>query len=161
MPEIKNQYKKLLDAEKIDFLKEIEFGADETKWELFEQIISDENDFDLARIEVFRILEVSEIPVLVKDKMAFVLLTVIKKTEDYDVRNYASVAMANFIEFPEVKSLAISMVLNQEEDIDLRYSAFAAVKKISDVTERNSVLQQLLQDKDLQRSAQRVLNEGY
>jgi len=154
---VKQQYYNLNDWDRVEFLRQIEFDDDQSKWDLLNHIIQDEEDYDLARIEAFKILEIAGIPDRIKDKIMKTLIAVIKNTEDYDVKNYATSAMVNFVEYSQMRTAAKDMLLNIDEDIDIRYNAFDVIKKISDMNERNEILRKLLKDADFQRSAQRVL----
>ncbi|KAA2222663.1 hypothetical protein [Chryseobacterium sediminis] len=160
MQNLQEQYNELNDWDRVEFLRKIEFEDDPSKWELLDHIIQDEEDYDLARIEALKILEIAEIQGHIKDKIMKTLIGVIESTEDYDVRNYATSAIVNFVEYSQIRIVARNLVLNIDEDIDIRYNAFDVIKKISDIDERNEVLKRLLDDTDFQKSAQRVLTEG-
>lgn len=160
MQNLQEQYNELNDWDRVEFLKKIEFEDEPSKWELLDHIIQDEEDYDLARIEALKILEIAEIQGHIKDKIMKTLIGVIESTEDYDVRNYATSAIVNFVEYSQIRIVARNLVLNIDEDIDIRYNAFDVIKKISDIDERNEVLKRLLDDTDFQKSAQRVLTEG-
>ncbi|MDQ1857087.1 hypothetical protein [Chryseobacterium sp. WLY505] len=123
-----------------------------------DHIIQDEEEYDLARIEALKILEIAEIPGQIKDKIMKTLIEVIENTEDYDVKNYATSAMVNFVEYSQIRTVAKNLVLNIDEDIDICYNAFDVVKKISDIDERNEILKKLLNDTDFQKSTRRVLS---
>lgn len=160
MQNLQEQYNELNDWDRVEFLKKIEFEDEPSKWELLDHIIQDEEDYDLARIEALKILEIAEIPGHIKDKIMKTLIGVIENTEDYDVKNYATSAIVNFVEYSQIRAAAENLVLNIDEDIDIRYNAFDVIKKISDIDERNEILKKLLNDTDFQKSAQRVLTEG-
>ncbi len=86
------------------------------------------------------------------------LIGVIENTEDYDVKNYAISAMVNFVEYSQIRTVAKNLVLNIDEDIDIRYNTFDVIKKTSDIDERNEILKKLLNDTDFQKSARTVLS---
>lgn len=155
---IKSEYFNLHDWDRVEFLKKIEFEDEPSKWELLDHIIQDEEEYDLARTEASKILEIAEIPGHIKDKIMKTLIGVIENTEDYDVKNYATSAMVNFVEYSQIRTVAKNLVLNIDEDIDIRYNAFDVIKKTSDIDERNEILKKLLNDTDFQKSARTVLS---
>ncbi|MGL5276180.1 hypothetical protein [Myroides sp.] len=63
-------YNTLSDLDKVEFITDLEWEEDDSKWELYNIILCDESDFDLARIKVLKIIEVTPMPILLK-KQAF------------------------------------------------------------------------------------------
>lgn len=158
MSELETSYRNLEDWEKVEFLINLEFEAPDGKWGLIENIIKDTQVYDLARIQALKILEIAEIPASEKTKIAETLEQSVINDEDYDVQNYASVAIKNFMEFKSLEELAEKIVIDKHEDIDIRHNAFAAILKVKSIDRRKHILNILLEDPEFQKSATRNLN---
>jgi ribosomal protein S18 acetylase RimI-like enzyme len=124
--EIKNKYFSLNDFEKIDFLIQIEFDETNEKWNLLKLIIENKHEYDLARIQALKIIEIANIPKYHKDIFVQIIYNIIINENDYGVKNHASSAASNFVEYYEIEKIIIEKVLNNTEDIDIRYSVFGA-----------------------------------
>jgi hypothetical protein len=149
-----DDYRKSSDDRKAELLDEIEFEDVPEKWELLRAVISDTSDYDLARITALKILEIAAIPD--EDLPAFcdLVISVIKPDKDEDVRNYAVIAAKNFVNDSDVlKQLIVDILQNPKEDIDVRHNALAAVRAFWDVPGRKVVLERLVSDKDMGKSA--------
>lgn len=160
MENYRNLYDELKDWDKVEFIKKIEFDEGDKKWQFLDSVIKDENDYDLARIEALKIIEIYEIPKLDKDVLATTLESVILNTNDDDVKDYAVDSTPNFIEYDNIFQLVKKILLDENSDIDLRYSSLAAIEKIKDIKMKNEILTKLLDDKDMHKTAKRMLSEG-
>ena len=156
--ELKSQYDNLDDWAKVEFLVKIEFEEVAYKWELIEQVIKTEQEYDLARIQALKIAEIASIPKRYKDIIAETLLNVIINDKDYDVKNYTSSAFVNFIEYPEIVLISKKKVLDKNEDIDLRYNYYSVILKLKDRNEKKKILSELIMDAKFQKTAIRDLN---
>jgi hypothetical protein len=159
MENIESKYAKLANWDKVEFIKKLELEEQADKWNLFNSIIIDENDFDLSRIEVLKILCISQVPNDIKEIISDSIISVITSTKDYDIKNYATSAMENFTEFPKIRYLVRNIIFDITEDVDIRYNAFSAMQKIPDIKERIQILKNLLQDSVFHKSSQRILSE--
>lgn len=150
---MKYKYSNLNDWEKVEFLVKLEFSNEPDKWELIRDIIADRNEYDLARIEALKILEISDIPKSYKDKIAHSLLNILISEPDYDVRNYAACASINFMEYPDIEQLCIERLLDPSEDIDIRYCFFSSILKLADEDKICNILTKLLPDVEFSKNA--------
>lgn len=156
---LKEKYNSLLEWDKIEFIQKLEFKDFFEKWSLFNDIILDENDFDLARIEVFKILEISDIPTDYKEIFAKSLEVIVLKSLDEEVREYAVSCTSNFVQFPLIQKLISEILFNTNEDINIRYNALEAVKRIENTKEKEGIFTQLTIDNDFNNTALRLLSE--
>lgn len=147
------------DEAKEEFIRSLEFQGVNDKWELFSEILKDYEEYDLARIAVLKILEIAEIPKINKDAFSGIIINIINEDEDYDVRNYAVLACSNFMEYISAVSMCEKIVLDINEDVDVRYNAFAAMLRNQDKERRRKILQQLQNDVEFNKSASRYLTE--
>ena len=157
MPDLKKKYSALKEWDKVEFLMQIEFETREGMWDLLNSIILDQDDYDLARIQALKILEIAEVNTPHKAMLAQSLAQVLKQDNDDDVRNYAAIASRNFMEFDMVSAVAVEILQNNAEDMNIRYSVFSAIVGSQQADLRKLVLTQLLNDPEFARSAARYL----
>ena len=157
MSGLSKQYEGLDNWGKVEFLTQLEFNNNVEKWNLLTRIINDQEDYDLARIEALKILEIASIPKKNKDLIADSICNLIKNEVDYDVKNYAGVASANFFEYSCIQEVCQEKLLDNKEDIDLRYNYLDTLLKIPDKDKVRKVLEKLKEDSDLAKTARRNL----
>jgi hypothetical protein len=147
---VSDDYRKCSDDGKDEFLRDIEFEDIPEKWQLLHSVIADTNEYDLARVQALKILEIAGIPDDWMRSFCELLLAVIKTDKDYDVKNYAVMASKNFVnDSDELKSLIVDIVLDAKEDIDIRHNAYAAIRAFFDVPGRKVVLEKLATDQEM------------
>lgn len=148
------------DDDKCELLRDIEFEDIPEKWELLRRVIANTGEYDLARIEALKILEIAGIPEPDIASFCELIHTTIATDEDDDVKNYAVMAAKNFVNDSDaVKELIIERVLDAKEDIDVRHNALRAVMSLWDLPRRKAVLESLLADEELGKTATRLLAE--
>jgi hypothetical protein len=153
-----DDYRKSSDSRKPEILDEIEFEDIPEKWALLRSVIADKDEYDLARIQALKILEIAGIPEEDLPTFCDLLISVIKTDKDYDVKNYAVIASKNFVnDSDELKQLIIETLLDAKEDIDIRHNAYRAVLAFFDIAGRKVVLEKLSADKDMGKLASRDL----
>jgi hypothetical protein len=146
--------------EKIEIILDLEDNADEKVIPFFLSVILDEEEYDLARIEVLKILKLRD----AKDpeehhKIGKAILQVLTKSADPDVRNYAAMAMAPYLDVERANLEAGNLLLNSKTDINLRHNLLSAFERFGPTEPGREVLLKLLQDEDMRQSAARVLGE--
>jgi GST-like protein len=148
------------DDAKQQLLQDIEFEEVPEKWELIRSVIANKDEYDLARIQALKILELAALPEEELHSFGELLVSVITTDDDSDVRNYAMLASTNFVNAnDQLKELVIRIVSSPSEDIDIRHNALSAVMAFFDLPRRKSVLESLLADKALGKHAARSLAE--
>lgn len=155
-----DNYKNSSDDQKVEILQDIEFEEIPEKWELLRMVIANKEEYDLARVEALKILEIAGVPEEDLQTFCDLLVTVIKTDEDYDVKNYAVMASKNFInDSDKLKDLIIKTVSNPKEDIDIRHNAYNAIRALYDVPGRKVILEKLTADKEMGKFASKDLAE--
>lgn len=148
------------DDAKQQLLQDIELEELPEKWELIRSVIANKDEYDLARIQALKILELAALPEEELHSFGELLVSVITTDDDSDVRNYAVLASTNFVNAnDQLKELVIKIVSSPSEDIDIRHNALSAVMAFFDLPRRKSVLESLLADKALGKHAARSLAE--
>jgi hypothetical protein len=157
-----DDYKNLDDDGKCQLLQDIEFEDIPEKWQLIRSVVTDPNEYDLARVQALKILEIANVLAEEQESFGALLATVIATDQDYDVRNYAVMASKNFINDNNIlKELIVAVVADPNEDIDIRHNALSAVMALWDLPRRRAVLESLLADEELGKHAARLLAEHH
>ena len=149
-----DDYRKFGDDGKAEFLRHLEFEEIPEKWRLLHAVIADPNEYDLARMQALKILEIASIPAEQLQSFCELLVSVIKTDQDYDVKNYAVMASKNFINDSDaLQTLIVDIVLDAKEDIDIRHNAYEAVLAFFDIAGLKAVLEKLSSDEEMGRYA--------
>ena len=123
-------------------------------------ITLDEQEFDLARIEALKILEVTEFRNLTtRDNAAEVICKVLHGSRDDDVKNYAAMAAAKYLDSGKVFQQIERILLDTKQPTDLRWNAFATIKLNGISGKSVALLKKMLSDDEFRESAERVLSE--
>lgn len=147
------------DDDKVEIINSLNFDDYEDKWELILEVIQDESEYDLARIEALKVIEVNEIPESIVDKLCATVANLCQYESDYDVKNYSFIASRNLINYSlEIKNSIKETVLSREEDIDLRHNAYSAVLRLEDKNEKANILNLLLEDEVFSKYAKKDLS---
>lgn len=133
---------------------------DERVLDFFLKVSADEAEYDLARIEVFKILEITHF----KDeetrrRIAKTIHDVLEKSKDELVRSYAAMTIGRFLDIDEIFDYADKALRDSAEDENVRSSLFAAFWRIGPESRTIETMKFLLRDREFLRSAQRVLGE--
>lgn len=150
--------KTLNDDDKYDFIREVEYEETDEKWDFFNAIIADESEYDLARIEALKIIGLYGIPKPHKDKIAQSLECLVSDEEDDLVKSYVVMALKNFVEYPKLSNLAITILCTPDEDEDLRHNALSVVGRLPDNVKKE-ILTTLLADEYMKPYAKQILDE--
>jgi GST-like protein len=157
---IVDDYKSSDEGGKCQLLQSIEFEEIPEKWTLIRSVIADQDEYDLARMQALKILELAGLPAEELRSFGELLVSVITTDQDQDVRNYAVIASTNFVnDCEELKELVVKILLDPKEDIDIRHNALSAVMAFFDLPRRKEVLEQLSSDKEMGKHARRQLAE--
>ncbi len=147
------------DDDKVEILNSLNFDEYEDKWDLIIEVIKDETEYDLARIEALKVIEIADVPENVIDKLCAIISNLCNNESDYDVRLYVLIASCNLINYSsDLKKNVVDILFSKHEDIDLRHNAFSAILRIENKNERDKILNLLVEDKDFSRSAKRHLS---
>lgn len=145
-------------AEKIELLGRIEDLEGPDVDHFLAMVASDASEYDLARIEAIRVLERRRFEGNEeRESVASVLRRVLAEDDDDQVRSYAARALGNFTQVPGVVATAGALVLDQDEDIDIRHNAFFALERSAPTEEAVDLVTRCLAEDEFQDAARRVL----
>ncbi len=156
---IEELYYSKSDWEKVEYIKELEWKDIDSKWDLYNAILLNEEDYYLARIEVLKVLALYDIPISYKDSIASSLYTVLTTSSDEEVVEYAVMATVNFMTYSFIKDYVKDIVVDKTQEINNRYSAFDSLVRSLEINEKIEILEKLLSDEEMKVSAERVLKE--
>src|ERR1700728_2857336 len=94
-----------------------EFADDPRVADFLLAIASDETEYDLARIEAFKIFEVKDFADRgVHNRVGRVIRNVLSASNDNDVRNYAAIAASNYMDIEGVAEEIDRLLHDDHED---------------------------------------------
>jgi len=136
-----------------------EFDSDDARvLPFFLEVAADENEYDLARIEVLKFLELREHRSDAEDKqIGEAVRRIVSADPDDDVRNYAALAAGNYLTVSGVLDELQKVVFDDNEDRNLRWNAFAAIKRMGPAKESIKIMKKLSKIDEFQSSASRLL----
>ncbi len=117
-------------------------------------LVRDERAFDLDRIDALKLLAVTEVPGA-KDAIIDMMLG----SRDDDVRDFAAIAAASYMSDPNVARAIERIVLDRAQRSNLRWNAFAAIKRGPRNAAAKAILKQLASEAEFATSATRVIGE--
>jgi hypothetical protein len=130
--------------------------------ELLLSVASDESEYDLARIEVLKLLGAKDFAnPAVRTTVGRTIARLMSTTHDDDVRNYAAMAAGNYMDIEGVFKEVERILHDEEADRDLRWNAFGAMKAGGPSPRSVDSLQRLLDDEDFENSASIVLSKWF
>jgi hypothetical protein len=145
---------------KVEIVLELEDRLDDPRaLDLFAAVIADPAEYDLARIECIKILQL-EPPAGVEDRRRIgrIIAAVLDPDDDYLVRQYAAMSLGPYAQDPVVFE-AITTAATGDDDIDVRHNAFESVLEAGQDDRTIALLNQLTDDPELGQAATRTLQE--
>lgn len=148
---------------KVDVIETLEDFEDLRVLPFLLKVLVDENEYDLARVEIAKILEIRKSKnEKEKQEIAQSLMIVLKYSEsddNYLVRQYAAIAIDNYSDVEGVFEFASQIILNPDEDINVRYNVLDVFERDGSTGRTLKIFRELLKDKEFQKTASRILME--
>ena len=142
---------------KLAALSELQEVDDPRVTEFLVSVAADPKEYDLARIESLRALEIRNMGHEERHSMARALARVLREDDDPDVRNYSARALAAVMDVPAAQEAAARHLLDREEDEDVRHNAFFAVERGGANPWSLDIMKNCLEDESFREGAARVL----
>ena len=142
---------------KLAALETIQASDDAEATEFLATVAADPGEYDLARTEALRALEVRAMGRQERELVAGVLNKLMRDDEDPDVRIYAARTLAGVMDLPIARQTVEKHLLDPEEDEDVRHNAFFALERGGDSQWAVGVLMKCLGDSSFQTGARRLL----
>jgi hypothetical protein len=122
-------------------------------------LIGDQREYDMARLEALKILQLcepsSDHRVQIGRRLAQAMLV----ESDILVQQWMAIAAANYIGVPEVFGALITLLNDIGADLDVRYNCLAAVRILGRTAETAKALSPLLSDPEFGPPVRRILNQ--
>ena len=151
------------DSDKLEIIELLEEHLPDSKaWDFLLEIACKIGEYDLTRIEVLKIIELSDgVSIDQREQCANALHSILKTSANNsdDICNYATMAATYFLEYGQLYQEILHIVLNRELRSELRWNAFAALKHHGVNDESVMALTELTHDEEFSKSATRVLLE--
>jgi hypothetical protein len=145
---------------KPEIVTELEDIDDERILPFFLEVLLNELEYDLARIETLQVLRLRNCSDQEEyDQIGQAIKQVLVNSTDQDIRNYAAMAIASYIETEGAFDVIEGILLDEKEDINLRYNAFGVIEDMRLSDRSIEVLKKLTQDPELNKPSLRLLNE--
>lgn len=122
----------------------------------FLQTVANPQEYDLARMEILKILRLYKSDEQQRQNIAQVLVTIVKEDQDDLVRSYAIMALRNYTGIEQVDDVVERVVTDEDEDEDLRFNAFSVLERIGPNERTRRLLQDLAEDEVLGSAVKRV-----
>ena len=146
-------------SHKDEIIIELESSDDPRVLPFLLEVLADENEYDLARIEVLKILELREHRDKSEDeRIAELVRRVMISDPDDDVRNYAAIAAGNYVTADGMIKELEKLILNNNEDMNLRSNAFAAIKRMGPTDEGMRIMKELVKTSEFGTPASMILS---
>ena len=122
------------------------------------RVLADRLEFTKVRIHVLKRLRNGRLRPEGRPLMADVILEVVSDRSIPDLRQQASLALAELTDIAGVPTRLGRLALDSDEPIDLRYSAFTSLQRAGSTPECVALLRELTTDEMLGRSARSLLS---
>ena len=146
-------------SEKLEILSELEASNEGRVTAFLLALAADEAQYDLVRIEALKILQLRDIPDPGRRAAADAIADLLRESEDPGVRNYAAMALSNFLDFEGPLSAIAGSILDPSEDPDVRHNAFFAIERFGPTRRSLDLLKKIVDDSELGAGATRVLKK--
>jgi hypothetical protein len=147
-------------SKKVEIITDLEYMDDQRIMPFFLEIVSDENEYDLARIEVLKILRLKEpLEAETDEKIARILTNILSNSADDDVRIYAAMTASTYTGFVNLVEVLSTIIFDDQEDINLRWNAITSIEEMGDTEQSRRIMEKALPNNDFQDYAKRILNE--
>jgi len=143
---------------KIDNVLELARLRDLRVVRFFIEIAGNSNEYDLARIEALKALELRKVEPNEKDDVVRMIGRVLQQDNDDDVRSYAARALAGYIEVSGALDIAAERVLDPDEDDDVRHNAFFAIERSKPTLQAIAAMERCSNEAKFREGAIRVLH---
>lgn len=144
-------------AAKIDILLELVRVDDPRVARFLIAVAGDSNEYDLARIQALKTLELREVEAGARDDVVRMISRILQDDEDDEVRSYAARALAGFVDVQGVLEIATGRVLDPDEDDDVRHNAFFAIERSKPTPQAIGAMERCREEAEFRKGASRVL----
>ena len=147
-------------VDKLQLLRWLGLQRDSKAFGFLVDVALAENEADTTRIEALNGIELYKgVGALERTSAGMGLLRILENEQDDLLRNYAAMALRNYIATPQCLQVLEEIVRNPNEELDLRYNAFDAIESNLADAECRLVFSNLLNVPEFQDHVLRRLRE--
>ena len=148
-------------SEKCEVVRELEDHLGRPKvLAFFQDLIADPDEYDMARLEALKILQLWEPPSdRVRARVGHRLAEVLPTEPDVLVQQWMAIAAENFVRVPVVFTAVSALLADRGADLDVRHNCLAAVQRLGPSAQARAVLGSLTPDPELGVHVRRILKE--
>ncbi len=156
-----NRLENIDHSDKRDIVVALEDHASEQRViNFFLSVASDRSEYDLGRIGIFKVLKLIKLAdPEIRNRVGRVIQDVLLHDKDDDVRDYAAMAAARYMDVEGVDQVIERVLEDPQSRSTLRWNAFAAIESNGRSPKSLESLRRLLTDEAFKQSAARVLSE--
>ncbi|HMA35004.1 MAG TPA: hypothetical protein VKY74_11055 [Chloroflexia bacterium] len=126
----------------------------------FLDVISDITEYDLARVEILKLLPAHDYTHSDRLKITQTLIQIFfNKSDDHLVRQWAAIAIQHYMDTTSAIEAIRKIVLDSEEGVVLRHNAFWALRNLGPTNQSVEVMRLLVSDEEFRSPATRILKE--
>jgi hypothetical protein len=123
-------------------------------------VLSDEKEYDLARIEVLKVFEIRRRGEPSEDQsIGRAVRQILAADPDDDVRTYAAMAASNYMDVEGVLDEVEKIIFDEGEEINIRWNAFTAVYKMGPHGRGVEIMTRAARVNEFRKAALRILKE--
>ena len=122
-------------------------------------VLADQHEYDLARIEVIELLSVNEYPGSEDEEIGHILLEIVKHEPNSVVCEHAAIALGLYTDTPGVYEEFQRIVLNEDASVNIRSAAFESFYRTGPSEHTIRVMRSLVNDELLGDAARKMLQE--
>jgi hypothetical protein len=115
------------------------------------------DEYDLARIQALKVLEQRAVETGARDDVVRMISGVLEHEGDDEIRSYAARALAGFIDVRGALDIAAGLVLDPNEDDDVRHNAFFAIERSKPTPQAIAAMKRCREEAKFSSGASRVL----
>jgi len=124
----------------------------------FLTVVADRNEYDLARVDVLKILELWDPPSdEIRNQVGQLLARVLPQEKDILVQQWMGIAAGNFVGVPEVFDAVAGLLADPDVDLSVRHNCLWAIECLPDSEKAGEALRPLANDNEMGASIRRIL----
>jgi hypothetical protein len=132
--------------------------ADDRVLSFFLAAVADRNEYDLARVDILKILELWDPPTdELRSQVGQLLARLLPQEEDVLVQQWMGIAAGNFVGVPERFDAVAGLLADHDVDLAVRHNCLSAIERLRGSEKARETLRRLANDDEMGDSIRRIL----
>lgn len=136
-------------AEKIELIRQLAHESGSQAVGLLLAILKSQTESDVAKIEVLRIMSIKTYSGKDHEQVGAEIMGLLRSSHIEEVRAYAALAMSGYVDMSGSFELLASIVIDEQEDLDIRHNALAALEHLGANKQNIELMNALSKDEEL------------